>query len=419
MKRISIIGAGFAGLSAIREIRKRDAGVHITLIAPRAELHYLPGIIWIPSGLRQRERSDRAAGQLHAAHEGGIPRGAKSRACAKAAAWSKQRRARRQRWPDRSPPAGVSSRSCRASSTPSRRARASRRPSRSATACSAMQGGTIAVGFAGNPNEPSAMRGGPMFEFLFGIDQQLRREGRRDRFELVFFNPRPSPATAWARKPWGACWARWRGAASHPSGPQTPALRGRQGRHRRRRIQGRPDPVHARHDRQRVVRPHRPAALARRPAKADAHCRVDGRDRVYVAGDSGSFPGPDWMPKQAHMADLQAAAAAANLLAELRGEPATATFKVELVCIVDANDRGMLVVRTEQRNFVLPNARAFHWMKRGFERCTCGGIAELRQLTWTGRPAAPPGSTRPAKDASTCRTRGQNISPPRARRMMS
>ena len=45
-----------------------------------------------------------------------------------------------------------------------------------------MQGGTIACGFAGNPNEPSAVRGGPMFEFLFGIDEQLRREGRRDKF---------------------------------------------------------------------------------------------------------------------------------------------------------------------------------------------------------------------------------------------
>ncbi len=67
------------------------------------------------------------------------------------------------------------------------------------------------------------------------------------------------------------------------------------------------------------------------------------------------------------MADLQAAAAAANLLAELRGDAPTATFKVELVCIVDANDRGMLVVRTPQRNFVLPNSRAFHWAKRGFE----------------------------------------------------
>jgi len=35
-----------------------------------------------------------------------------------------------------------------------------------------------------------------MFEFLFGIDEQLRREGRRERFEIVFFNPSSEPATA-------------------------------------------------------------------------------------------------------------------------------------------------------------------------------------------------------------------------------
>ena len=50
---VAVIGAGFAGLSTIRELRRRDAEVDVTLIAPRAELHYLPGIIWIPSGLRQ------------------------------------------------------------------------------------------------------------------------------------------------------------------------------------------------------------------------------------------------------------------------------------------------------------------------------------------------------------------------------
>jgi sulfide:quinone oxidoreductase len=33
-----------------------------------------------------------------------------------------------------------------------------------------MNGGNIAIGFAGNPKEPSAMRVGPMFEFLFGLD---------------------------------------------------------------------------------------------------------------------------------------------------------------------------------------------------------------------------------------------------------
>jgi sulfide:quinone oxidoreductase len=100
---------------------------------------------------------------------------------------------------------------------------------------------------------------------------------------------------------------------------------------------------------------------------ADGHCKVAGFGRVYVAGDSGSYPGPDWMPKQAHMADLQAQAAAGNLLAELRGQPATKTFKVELVCIVDANDRGMLVARTERRSLALPSLRLFHWMKRAFE----------------------------------------------------
>jgi sulfide:quinone oxidoreductase len=101
--------------------------------------------------------------------------------------------------------------------------------------------------------------------------------------------------------------------------------------------------------------------------KANAFCQVEGMDRVYVAGDSGSFPGPEWMPKQAHMADLQAAAAAANLLAELAGKPARETFKAELLCIIDSYDKGMLVQRTEKRNFILPPMLALHWVKRFFE----------------------------------------------------
>ena len=42
-------------------------------------------------------------------------------------------------------------------------------------------------------NRPSAMRGGPMFEFLFGIDTMLRQQGRRDKFRLVFFNGSDRP----------------------------------------------------------------------------------------------------------------------------------------------------------------------------------------------------------------------------------
>ena len=56
-----------------------------------------------------------------------------------------------------------------------------------------LDGGTIALGFGGNPKEPSAMRGGPMFELLFGLDTWLRKQGTRDRFRLVFFSPAPRP----------------------------------------------------------------------------------------------------------------------------------------------------------------------------------------------------------------------------------
>ena len=54
--RTTILGAGFGALSSVRELRKRGYQGAITLVAPRAELHYLPGSIWIPSGLRTREQ---------------------------------------------------------------------------------------------------------------------------------------------------------------------------------------------------------------------------------------------------------------------------------------------------------------------------------------------------------------------------
>ena len=67
------------------------------------------------------------------------------------------------------------------------------------------------------------------------------------------------------------------------------------------------------------------------------------------------------------MADLQASAAAKNLLGDLNGTAADATFKVELICIVDSNNKGMLVSRTEKGNYMLPGSIIFHWLKRLFE----------------------------------------------------
>jgi len=100
---------------------------------------------------------------------------------------------------------------------------------------------------------------------------------------------------------------------------------------------------------------------------ADKGGRIENHPNIYVAGDSGSFPGPAWLPKQAHMADLQAEAAIKNMLSDMAGRPEQHQFKVELICIVDSISTGVLVYRDMKRAIAF-KCRLFHWAKLLFER---------------------------------------------------
>ena len=367
-QRITILGSGFGALSAARELRARGCQDAITLISPRAELHYLPGTIWIPSGLRTRE-------QLIVPLAPFFARMKVRHLCAEVTGLSPDGRSVQTT-------AGEVANDALVIATGGRFIKKLPGIEHAITPCEgiaaaeqirdrlrAMTGGTIAVGFAGNPNEPTAVRGGPMFEFLFGIDTQLRREGRREQFELVFFNPSKEPGARLGAK-----------AVAHLLAEMA-----------RRNIATHLGHKMVRFEADKVVTEggefaadlilfmpgmtgnawFDATALPRSPGgllQADAQCRVPGFEHVYVVGDSGSFPGPDWMPKQAHMADLQAAAAAQNLIDGLAGRPQTTGFKAELACIIDALGTGTLVWRTEERNLLLPPLRLMHWAKRGFER---------------------------------------------------
>ena len=367
MKRVTIVGAGFAALTSIQKLRAADASMEITVVAPKAEFTYLPGTIWIPSGIREPKDLqiplDNFFRRQRVIYHQGSATGLENNGrrlltdngtiendgliiCSGGRFIKKLPGIENTITPCEGIPATMKIRE----------------------RLKELQSGTIAIGFAGNPKEPSAMRGGPMFEFLFGIDRQLRLEKRRDKFKIVFFTPAPSPGNR--------------------LGPK--AVQGLLDEMKKRNIE-----THLGHKMKGFTDgkvqteggeiaadlilfmpgmtgnqwfdntdlPRSEGGLIR----ADRHCRVEGMDKVYVAGDSGSFPGPDWMPKQAHMADLQAEAAAANLVAEFNGKEPTKTFKVELVCIVDSQTTGMLVARTEKHNLVMPQMRLFHWLKRLFE----------------------------------------------------
>ncbi len=366
MHRVTIVGTGFAALTAARALHKaRD--IQVTLVSPKAEFVYLPGIIWIPSGLRRAEDLrlplDRFFRRMGVEHKAAEARGlsADGRVLETSAGPIENDGliiASGGRFIKKLPGIEHAITPCEGI-TAAERIRDRLRD---------MKGGVLALGFAGNPQEPQAMRGGPMFEFLFGLDRQLRKEGRRDRFKLIFFSPADKPGNRLGPKAVAGLMAemRKRDIETHLGhkikGFSATGVTTEGGDFAADLVLFMPGMTgNTWFDNTSL--PRSPGGMI----QADAQCRVAGLERVYVAGDSGSYPGPDWMPKQAHMADLQARAAVKNLLAEFRGETPRETFKVELVCIVDANDRGILVARTEKHNLILPSSPLFHWLKRGFE----------------------------------------------------
>ena len=364
---IVVLGSGFAALTAVRELRRRDRDARITLVAPRAALTYYPSLIWVPSGLRRgADLNIDVSGFLaahnvafHAGRVTGLADGGRTVLT----------------------DSGTLANDALLIASGGRFLKALPGIEHALTICEGapaaeairerlanMTDGTIAFGFGTNPKEQGAMRGGPMFELLFGIDTLLRKQGRRDRFKLVFFNAAKTPGKRLGDKAVAGLLREMqkRDIATHlghkPLGFEADRVRTEDGNIPADLIlfmPGMSGPAWA--------------AEAGLPLsdggffQADAHCQAAGADKVYVAGDCGSYPGPDWLPKQAHIADLQAKAAAENLLLALAGKPPVARFKVELICIVDTLDRGILVYRDEKRALMLPPCRLFHWAKRFFE----------------------------------------------------
>jgi len=230
-----------------------------------------------------------------------------------------------------------------------------------------MDSGKLAFGFASNPKEPSAMRGGPVFEFMFGTDTLLKQQGRRDKFEIHFFSPAPRPGARMGEKAVDRLLGEMARRDIHTHlGSKMKAIEANKVSTESETfdsdltlfIPGMTGPAWATE-----------SGLTLSEGgffKANEYCRVDGSEDVYVAGDAGSFPGPEWKPKQAHMADLQAEAAARNILSQIKGIDGKHTFKTELICIIDSNTTGTMVYRDPKRALQL-KGKPFHWAKSLFE----------------------------------------------------
>ncbi len=232
--------------------------------------------------------------------------------------------------------------------------------------------GSIAVGFGGNPKDPSAVRGGPAFELLFNIHDLLRKRKVREQFQLTFFAPMAQPGARMGDRALDLMDSMFK-----RSGLDT-----RVGT----RITGFDADGVAFEDGTRLdadlvlfipgVNGHGVMAASDLPLNEAGFVRIDdnglveGTTNVYAAGDTAAIEGPDWRAKQGHTAEIMARNAAHNIAAVETGKPGQAGYGAHLsiLCLMDTGNGAAFVYRSRKRNLIVPLPIVGHWMKKAWGR---------------------------------------------------
>jgi len=232
--------------------------------------------------------------------------------------------------------------------------------------------GKIAIGFGGNPKDPTAtaVRGGPAFELLFNFSHYIKKKGLRDKFEINFFAPMKEPGKRMGDKPYQQM--------------DTFFKRYKIKSHVGKKIKQFEENTVIFADDSKLE-----SDLIIYIAAGDGHsfvkksglptneagfirinelCRVQNHHNIYAIGDIAAIVGPDWAAKQGHIAEVMAATAAFNIHNEIRsvGKRKSYWEHLNIICVMDSGDGAALIKRTKKREFILPLPIIGHWMKQGW-----------------------------------------------------
>jgi sulfide:quinone oxidoreductase len=230
--------------------------------------------------------------------------------------------------------------------------------------------GKIAIGFGGNPKDKSAVRGGPAFELMFNVHNYLKRKKIRENFELTFFAPMDEPG---ARMGKGALAMMDKMFSSYNIGK----------RFGKKIKEFLPDGVIFEDDSKLdsdftmfIAAGTGPVALQNSDlplsdagfVKIDNYGLVQGFRNVFAIGDIAALEGPDWTAKQGHIAELMGRNAAYNILEIEKGSSKRKGYQehLNILCVMDTGNGAAFVFRNNSKAFMIPMPVVGHWMKKGW-----------------------------------------------------
>ncbi|WP_457744668.1 NAD(P)/FAD-dependent oxidoreductase [Sulfurimonas sp.] len=234
--------------------------------------------------------------------------------------------------------------------------------------------GKIAMGFGGNPKDSSAVRGGPGFELLFNVHNMLKKKGIRDKFELTFFAPMAEPGKRMgpqALKMMDIMFSKF-GIKQHFG---------------KKIIRFENDGIVFEDDtklesdftmfipagdgHEVIKNSDLPTNDAGFIKTDDFSCVLneDGTlSNIYAIGDVASLEGYDWRAKQGHVAEVMAKNTAHNIEQRDNGGSDFKGYNehLNILCVMDSGDGAAFVYRDEKRAFMIPMPIIGHWLKKGW-----------------------------------------------------
>ena len=376
MSKVLILGGGFAGVEAAIFLRKEN--ISVTLISNRDYFYIYPTSIWIPTGEVTKEDVSIPLEDLAKAHgfeliidEVKEINSKEKRVVCSSGEYSaeylvvamgsgKMQHKGREHFlsicgdPDEAPL--IKDR---------------------IDALIAQGGGKIAMGFGGNPKDPSNVRGGPGFEVIFNLHNKLKKLGIRDKFELTFFAPMEKPGARMGPKALEMMDIYFdklsikKQFGKKITGFEADGVNFEDGSKLESDFTmfipaGNGHPVFENSD-----LPLNEAGLI----KINDYCEVlhnfdetPEQYNVFAIGDSVAMDGPDWRAKQGHVAEVMARNVAYNISAIIKGEEHRKGYleHINILCVMDSGDGAAFVYRSNKGGKMIPLPIVGHWMKKGW-----------------------------------------------------